>query len=525
MEPMNFVVEQSEIHAGHGSRPVTNAAGRLRRGEIFGALLLLAACLIALAYNRLPPGICFHDSGDLQTAAATLGIAHPPGYVAYASLGYLLTLIPGLEPARAVTLGCLAAGVGALLLVAGVQIRLGVHPWLAAALSLALALHPRVWINLIVPEVYAPTWFFVIGATYLLTVYLLSDAPSRRHLVAAFFLLGFAVANRPPVLLMLPGFALATLLSWKRAGIALRKIPALTVMSAAGFLLPSLYAFGYLWIRDTAAQPYNYIEQYTHGTDLLPAVLGGPAAKAQRIWWLVSGAQYAAERQGGGVLLDRLSWVAEQIGAEQDLIFIAVIVTFAVGTIMVRRRNLSVLILLLGILVGAACFLCMYRAYDTAADLLPVLGVLWVFAGAALSPLLPRQAGRWRAGLAFAIFAVTALAAARLTSRFPNHAADYDATDYVRSLDWSVASPGALILTDWQQNAPLNYSCLVENRRSDVAVLHTPFEFWTAYAAREAAAGRSVFCADPPPVTPGTSVVPAGCFWRWEFHDSIPEAE
>ena len=496
-----------------------------RARSTFITLTLLTAVLVALTYTRLPPGICFHDSGDLQTAAAALGIAHPPGYAGYASLGYCLTLIPGLDPARAVTLGCLAAGIGALLFCAGIQIRLGVHPWLAAAIVLGLALHPRVWINLIIPEVYAPTWFFVMAAAYLLVVYLTSDSPASRYLYPAFFLLGVAAANRPPVLLMLPGFAIGLLLLWLHKRIAAKRILKMIGICIVGFLLPAFYSLGYFWVRDTDQQFYNYIEQDPQLNDMLPSPLDGPEAKIRRIWWLVSGAQYAAERVTGGTFLGRLSWIAEQIGAELDPVFLAIIVAFAVGAVVVRRRNLHILILLLGILLGGGCFLCLYRAYDTAADMLPLLGVLGVFAGTALSSLLPQRAGRGRAWAAFALFALTAVGSAQLVTRYPNHAAEYDATGYARSIDWSVVPDNALILTDWRKNAPLQYSRLIGNSRSDASVLHVLPEYRTAYAAREAAAGRAVFSANPPPAIPGLSITPAGALWRWEFHDSIPNRE
>ena len=69
------------------------------------AILIAVMVIAAVTVPRLPPGICYGDSGDLQTASATLGIAHPPGYAGYVTLGYLITRIPGVDPACLVSPG------------------------------------------------------------------------------------------------------------------------------------------------------------------------------------------------------------------------------------------------------------------------------------------------------------------------------------------------------------------------------------------------------------------------------------
>src|SRR5881396_41572 len=63
------------------------------------AILPLAIAILAIAYARtLAPGVTWAndgaDSGDLVTAAATLGVAHPTGYPTYLILARLFQLIP-----------------------------------------------------------------------------------------------------------------------------------------------------------------------------------------------------------------------------------------------------------------------------------------------------------------------------------------------------------------------------------------------------------------------------------------------
>ncbi|MFQ5490710.1 MAG: hypothetical protein ACE5GE_08320, partial [Phycisphaerae bacterium] len=95
-------------------------------------VILLTVTLIAAAtVPRLPPGVCYGDAGDLQAACALGGIAHPPGYPILVSMGWILTRLPGVEPAYLISLGCLASGIAALALGVVMQIRLGVPAGLA----------------------------------------------------------------------------------------------------------------------------------------------------------------------------------------------------------------------------------------------------------------------------------------------------------------------------------------------------------------------------------------------------------
>ena len=85
---------------------------RLRRLDRM-VIVAVVATVVGVTYPRLPPGICFGDSGGLQLAALTLGITHPPGYPGYATVGYIASHIPGIDSVRAVTLGYWLSGIAA----------------------------------------------------------------------------------------------------------------------------------------------------------------------------------------------------------------------------------------------------------------------------------------------------------------------------------------------------------------------------------------------------------------------------
>ncbi len=67
--------------------------------------VVLALGFLALYVATLAPDVLPADSGELQTVAATLGIAHPPGFPLYTMLAHLMTRLPlGMSPAYNVNL-------------------------------------------------------------------------------------------------------------------------------------------------------------------------------------------------------------------------------------------------------------------------------------------------------------------------------------------------------------------------------------------------------------------------------------
>ena len=77
---------------------------------VYGVCVLGAAC--ALYVKTLAPTVSFFDSGELIAAAATLGVAHPPGYPLYVLLGWLFSHLP--LGAAAYRLNLMSACFGAL---------------------------------------------------------------------------------------------------------------------------------------------------------------------------------------------------------------------------------------------------------------------------------------------------------------------------------------------------------------------------------------------------------------------------
>src|SRR5512142_182611 len=129
---------------------------------------LAAGALAGLVYLiTLAPTITWRnsgaDSGDLATAAFTLGIPHPPGYPLYILLAAVFAHLPFGEPARNVGLfSAVAAAAAVVVFYWAVMAFLppgGQTGWdremVAASVSLILAFAPLFWSQATIAEVYA----------------------------------------------------------------------------------------------------------------------------------------------------------------------------------------------------------------------------------------------------------------------------------------------------------------------------------------------------------------------------------
>jgi hypothetical protein len=441
----------------------------------------------------------------LQVASATLGIAHPPGYVAYVSLGHLLTRLPGLPPAYGVTLGCFAAGLGALILCGMLQVRLGASAWIGAALTLALAGHPRIWGNLIVPEVYAPTIALELGAACLLLRYL--RRRNGRRLLGVGVLVGLALASRPPVLLVLPAFALALWVGWRRGHVGRGHRVRDATLGLVGVLLPCAYTLAYVYVRDAPETRWNTIEHFDTEFAGLPAADSGPMAKLERVAWLVTAAQFRGQLGGAGTDgFARLRTLVDRLGLTNDGWFVVAVCLVILGAVRMSRRDPAVAIALGGIMLGSAVFFCAYRVYDSAADVLPVLFAGTVFAGTAASSVFPAQLGWGRRAAAIGIFTAVCVWISCNLERGSAVAREADATDYVAGAELASVPDHALIFATWRKAPALCYGCCVDAGRPDVRIVPARPSRW-ATLAREAGSGpdgrrRPVFFAEritPPP--------------------------
>jgi len=189
-----------------------SAGFRLTRADMLQALVVLASSLFIYSLCACPT-IHVGDSPELAAAAATFGVAHPPGYAVYTMLtGLGVRALWWLEPAHAANVmsGIYAAGAVALFWL--LLRRLGVTAaacWFGAA---CLALGNTFWAHATVAEVYTLDSLALTAALHAAVT--LAVRPGARWWMLAGLCLGLWMGHRINNLLYLP----APVLLWLACG-------------------------------------------------------------------------------------------------------------------------------------------------------------------------------------------------------------------------------------------------------------------------------------------------------------------
>ncbi len=183
---------------------------------------LACACTAWAVYGyTLAPSVTMEDSGEFITAAAHLGVPHPPGYPLWTMLAWLcVKLLPFGNWAwrvNCLSAACGGAAVGMLALLIGASSRRFLAsitsdpraralPHLAAWTgSLVLALSESMWSQAVIAEVY--TLNALILCSSLLVFYLwMHDTGRRRWLVLLALLLALGMSNHHTLFFVFPAF-------------------------------------------------------------------------------------------------------------------------------------------------------------------------------------------------------------------------------------------------------------------------------------------------------------------------------
>ncbi|HLQ66619.1 MAG TPA: DUF2723 domain-containing protein [Candidatus Limnocylindrales bacterium] len=400
-----------------------------------------AAALVALwAYIRtLSPTVAWmnqgEDSGDLLVASATLGIPHPTGYPLFVLLGRVASLMPFASTAFRINLVAALAGAAAVffltLLVLEIAARAEDAPaggtnWgaILAALgaSLAYAFSRGAWSQSVVAEVYTLNAAF-LGAV-LWAAARADRTGSVRHLALAAYLLGLGLTNHLLLLAAIPAVALVA-----------ARLAARGIIGATGIvLLPLLLAWGatldlYLPVRASRLPEFSW---------------GAPNTPA-RLWWVLSGAQYASHFFGRG-----LGEIARHLAPGRWVLDfgpgLAALAVGLGGALWTRPRGT---LPLLASLVAAAGLLSVYSIPDDVGYWMPVFAMTCALAGLGWWGLW-RRAGPRRAARAVVLVLVLSPG----VYGFAAHFAPVDASADVRPWVWAhrnleAVEPNALIVSEY----------------------------------------------------------------------------
>ena len=183
--------------------------------------MILFFALFGVYLATIAPGLTWandgSDGGDLITAAATGGIAHPTGYPLFILLARLFQFLPiGSLAFRTNLMSALAAAIAALIVYKIVAKSLSSIPIPMKALAglsagFAFGLAPLIWSQAVITEVYTLHVMFM-GLLLFLSVFVSTDQNKHKRLdllVGAIF--GLAMGNHITTIFILPVILLTTI--------------------------------------------------------------------------------------------------------------------------------------------------------------------------------------------------------------------------------------------------------------------------------------------------------------------------
>lgn len=420
-----------------------------------GAAWVAALLALWVYVQTLSPTVAWvnqgEDSGDLLAAAATLGIAHPTGYPLFVLLGRAASWIPIGAVAFRINLVAALAGAASVFFLALLVLELSrqdpetmaapveatrprasasrtsATPLIAAvAAALAYAFSRGAWSQSVLAEVYTLNAAF-LGA--ILWAAVRADRTgSARHLALAAFLLGLGLTNH---LLLLAAGAGVLLVAVR---LALRR------SIGASWVVLSLLLF--VW--GTTLDLYLPIRALR-----VPEFSWGAPNTPERLWWVLSGAQYRSHFFGRGASEAAGHLVPGRWLQDFGWALPALLAGLA-GAVWWRGRGLWP-VLATGL--AAVALLSVYSIPDDVGYWMPVVYVACAVAGAGWAA----AASRARSGGAPARTAAGALLLVALLPAAYGFAANYRAVDASRDVrPWVWAhrnlesvEPNALIVSEY----------------------------------------------------------------------------
>lgn len=338
----------------------------LNRADLLQAAGALIACLVAYALTACPH-VHVGDSPELAAAAATFGVAHPPGYPLYTLVtGLGVRALFWLDPAHAANVlsGLYAAGTVALLWLLLRRLRCAPAAcWFAAA---CLALGSTFWSQATVAEVYTFDTLALLAVLHAAVT--LATRPHKRWWLVTGLCLGLWMGHRLNNLLYLP----APVLLWLACG-GWRGSPRL-IMLAAGLA--------------AAALPLLYLPLASARDPLVD--MGDPETLA-RFWAVVTAAPFRGLLGGvpPAVALRRVGLLLISLPLEMGLASLAALIAAWQLWRRGRAERLLLAALTLVLVVGVG-FSALYNILDYDAYLLPAFVALACLGGLGATALLDR---------------------------------------------------------------------------------------------------------------------------------------
>jgi len=421
-------------------------------------ILLSVVFLVFLVYFfTSAPGLGLIDSGELTTAAYTLGIAHPSGYPLYTLVGHLFSYFPCGDVARRMVVFsvlCMAAACG-FLLWTGAQLarRYFGLPLMQSSLCacagiLTFAFSATTWHTAAYAEVY-PLTLLLVSILYFLGFRLLDDGQREIRLWLAYaFAFGLALGNHLTVLWTFPLGVLALFYGFRGRRDLFRNF---SYVALAGILGASVVLF--LPIRSHLNPSLNW------GNPETPALL----------WRHLSGWQYQVWMFQRGIV-ERLGQYFGDLPAEFGWGGLGLIL---LGVFGLARQGMRVLFAFLLVWLVGILYNVNYDIPDIAPYFMPAHAALAILAVGGAATLWKIIGSRARMAQVLAVLCLAFPVMSNAVGHFneANRANDRFPMAFAREI-LRTLPPKALVLQSlWDIQSPAIYLQEVEGYRRDVILI------------------------------------------------------
>jgi hypothetical protein len=458
-------------------------------------VVILAGLLGGVYWATLAPGLAWAnrgaDGGDLVTAAATGGVAHPSGYPTYLFLASLFQSIPTGNLAFRTNLMSAFFGVLAALIISDLARRSYSSKrfpslWIGIVTGLAFGLSPLFWSQAIITEVYTLNIFFIV---LLLRLAPLNERPPEKWKpwldIFGGVIFGLALGNQLTVIFIFPLWILVGSLDhdkvsefkwnsfFKTQNPFLRLWQLLdwhSLLRQILFVLVGLTIYFSIPVRAQSGSP----------------VVWGNPVDLKGLWWLISGQLYqdrvfSLELQ---YLVPRIrnwaGWLQNQFG-------LAGLIIGFIGLFYGKPNSKRFYWITGWIMLVYSVFAIGYASSDSYTQLIPayVAFALWFGLGVAtiIAQINKRLTNRWFSwGILGLILVLIGLNA---WQNYPevNASRDTLAETFVQTV-FSAAPPQAILFTKEDEDSfALWYAHFVNNERTDIRIIVEPLLSYDWYRA------------------------------------------
>lgn len=171
--------------------------------------LIIFVGVLAVYIHNLSRATYGGDVGDLLNAAATMGVAHAPGYPLFTLLGFLLSRINFISPAFMIGLISTFSGAFGVLIFYFLSLRFTGNKSISVISALLLGFSYYFWFYSEMAEVFALNNFFALLLFLLAFVY--SQKKNIKYLFLLAFTAGLSLTNHHTILFIFPSLLILVL--------------------------------------------------------------------------------------------------------------------------------------------------------------------------------------------------------------------------------------------------------------------------------------------------------------------------